>query len=170
MYRYVSWFVFLSLSLSLNVCNSVRLFYHSLYLYTYVSCSVFVSFVWIFLSLFGCVVTNCTCISTSLDPRFSLFLSASQCLGILSVICLYVQERPARPVCNTKKKKKKKKKRRKKKRKKRVNFACIHTSLDLYFFLFRAECLQQFSDILWLIFCPYTSLGRVCFFLSEYLL
>ena len=57
---------------------------------------------------------------------------------------------------------------------------CICTSLDpclslfseyfCHFFLFRGECLYQFSDILWLIVCPYTCLGRVFFlFLSLWL-
>ena len=55
------------------------------------------------------------------------------------------------------------------KNRERVNFAYIRTSLELYFFLFRAECLYKFSDILWLIVCPYTSLGRVCFSLSLWI-
>ena len=62
----------------------------------YISSSVFVClFVRIFLSLFGLVVTNCTCIGTSLDPGFSLSFSLylSQCPGILSVICMYVNQR-----------------------------------------------------------------------------
>ena len=111
-----------------------------------------------YLLLFGYVVTNCTCIGTSLDPRFSLFLSVSVSVSryILSVICMYVNKRDQLAAqrmiaLNT--------------------FVFSFLSLCVYvclligisFFLFRAECLYQFSDIFWLIVCPSTSLGCVCF-------
>ena len=52
-------------------------------------------FLWMFLSVFGYIVTDCICIGTSLDPRFSHSLSfcLSQCAGIWSVICMYVNKR-----------------------------------------------------------------------------
>ena len=60
-------------------------------------------FVWIFLSLFSYVVTNCTCIGTSLDPRFSLSLSLSVSVSeyIIGTFHVCEEARPARPVCNS---------------------------------------------------------------------
>ena len=69
---------------SLNICISVGLYCHWLYVYICTSLGPGVSLtfsLWIPISVFGYVVTDCTCIGTSLHLSFSL----SQCPGILLV-------------------------------------------------------------------------------------
>ena len=69
---------------SLNICISVGLYWHWLYVYICTSLGPGVSLtfsLWIPLSMFGYVVTDCACIGTSLHLSFSL----SQCPGILLV-------------------------------------------------------------------------------------
>ena len=114
------------------------------------------------LSLFGYVVTNCTCIGTSLNPRFSLSLFLSVSLSVSGYIIgnLHVCEQArsaGRPRCDC--------------AKERLLLFCfvlflnmrVRLLIDISYFLFRAEWLYQFSDIFWLIVCPSTSLGCVCF-------
>ena len=68
----------------LNICISVGLYCHWLHVYICTSLGPGVSLtfsLWIPISVFGYVVTDCTCIGTSLHLSFSL----SQCPGILLV-------------------------------------------------------------------------------------
>ena len=84
MYTYVSWFVFLSLSLSLNVCRQCQAIL-SLIVGVYVCLLISVClslFVWISVSVFGYGVANSTCIGTSLEPRLSLSFSLSFFLSV----------------------------------------------------------------------------------------
>ena len=70
--------------LSLNICISVGLYCHSLYVYISTSLGPCVSLtfsLWMPPSVFGYIVTDCTCIGTSLHLSFSL----SQSPGILLV-------------------------------------------------------------------------------------
>jgi len=112
---YVSWFLFLSLCLSLNVCTSVQLYYDSLYVrillfivililllseyphesailwlivrvYVRLLMHVFQSSLWMPLSVFGYIVTDCPCIGSSLDPHFSVCFYLSQYPRILPLI------------------------------------------------------------------------------------
>ena len=93
--------LYLCLFFSLNICISVGLYCHWLYVYMYVSWSVCLSLtfsLWMPLSVFGYIVTDCTCIGTSIHLRvyvrlligisLTLFVSecVKQCPTILSLI------------------------------------------------------------------------------------
>ena len=64
---------------------------------------VFSLFIWIFLSLFVYVVTNCPCIGTYLDQRFCISLSFSLSVSgyIIGNLRVCEQSQSARPVCNS---------------------------------------------------------------------
>ena len=112
------------------------------------------------------IVTDCTCIGTSVDPHLSLSLSLSLSVPVSDYIIgnLHVceQARPARSACNS-----------------AIengflflNFACTRTSLDFSFFLFL--CLLMSVPLssyikLWLIVPAYTSLLRVSYSLSLWI-
>ena len=92
---YVRHITHVFLSLFLNVYASVRIYYHSVLVFIFVCWSVCLSlfFLWLFMSVFGYIVTDCMLyryISYSAFLSISLCLWLSQCPGILSVICMYV--------------------------------------------------------------------------------
>ena len=60
-------------------------------------------FLWLFMSVFGYIVTDCTYVGISLIPLFCLsqYLCISQCPGVLSVICMYVNKRIHLAQCGT---------------------------------------------------------------------
>ena len=81
---YVRHITRVSLSLFLNVYASVRIYYHSVFVFIFVFWSVFLSlfFLWLFLCVFGYFVTDCMYIGISRIPRFCLSLYACDSLSV----------------------------------------------------------------------------------------
>ena len=97
-------------------------------------------FIRIFLSFFGYIVTNCTIIGTSLDPRLSVCLCLCLCqyTGILSVIYMHMI--------------------------KHVQLTQRIIARWIFFFFF---CVYMYVS--WFIVCAYTSLDRDYFSLSLWI-
>ena len=117
-------------------------------------------FLWLFMSVFGYIVTDCTYIGISLIPRFCLSLCTclSQCPGVLSVISMYVNKRVQLAHCVTALQK--------------IYMiydyynSCVYMYVSWFVLpshLFGSEFPFQSPDMLWLIVCAYMSLDLLFF-------
>ena len=124
-------------------------------------------FLWLFMSVFGYIVTDCTYIGISLIPRFCLSLCTclSQCPGVLSVISMYVNKRVQLAHCVTALQK--------------IYMiydyynSCVYMYVSWFVLpshLFGSEFPFQSPDMLWLIVCAYMSLDLLFFFFLLLLL
>ena len=76
-----------------------------------------------FLSALGCIVTDCTCIATSLDPHFSLCFSASDSVSVYIISAVFGYS------CHS-------------------LYVYMHVSCSLFVSIFLSEYLYQCSAIL----------------------